>query len=128
MDDDEIQARMAATMYPPPSGRMAEVLELLSRGYLNREIAAELRISIYTVKMHLSAIYERLGARNERHVVRRAYEVGWLRLDQLPINSDPKAAFGLLGDLQKAVRTVVLNHFNSLTTPSPSDVVYETGY
>jgi DNA-binding NarL/FixJ family response regulator len=43
------------------SARQREVLDLLSAGHSNVEIANRLRISVNTVKFHLRVIYERLG-------------------------------------------------------------------
>jgi DNA-binding NarL/FixJ family response regulator len=44
--------------------REAEVLNLLARGYTNREIAAMLVISVRTVSVHVSHILRKLGAPN----------------------------------------------------------------
>jgi DNA-binding CsgD family transcriptional regulator len=44
--------------------REAEVLNLLARGYTNREIAATLVISVKTVSVHVSHILRKLGAPN----------------------------------------------------------------
>jgi DNA-binding NarL/FixJ family response regulator len=46
-----------------PSRKLA-VLKLLAEGRSNAEIAAELRVSIETVKNHVSSLLERLGAKN----------------------------------------------------------------
>ena len=42
--------------------REAEVLTLVARGYTNREIAAELVISVRTAGVHVSHILRKLGA------------------------------------------------------------------
>jgi DNA-binding CsgD family transcriptional regulator len=46
--------------------REAEVLSLLVRGYTNREIAAELVISVKTASVHVSHILQKLDAPNRR--------------------------------------------------------------
>ena len=46
------------------TSREGEVLDLLARGYTNREIAAMLVISVKTVSVHVSHILRKLGAPN----------------------------------------------------------------
>lgn len=54
------------------SQREREVLEWLSRGYSYKEIAAQLFISIETVRTHIRNIYEKLHARNRTEALRKA--------------------------------------------------------
>jgi DNA-binding NarL/FixJ family response regulator len=54
------------------SARQLEVLEELALGRSNREIAGRLFISTNTVKLHLRAIYERLGVSNRVEAARLA--------------------------------------------------------
>ena len=56
--------------------RELDVLELVSDGYGNREIAARLGISEHTVKFHLSAIFGKLGASSRTEAVRRGLKLG----------------------------------------------------
>lgn len=49
---------------PPLTRREQDVLIYLTVGKTNREIAAELNISVGTVKTHLSSIYGKLGVSN----------------------------------------------------------------
>ena len=49
----------------PLSDRESEVLEQLSRGACNKEIASSLGISVNTVEKHLANIYVKLGVRTE---------------------------------------------------------------
>jgi len=63
------------------SGREVEVLELVSRGTSNREIANRLWISEATVKSHLLHIYEKLGVTDRTSAVTSALRRGILRLD-----------------------------------------------
>jgi len=58
------------------SPREYEVLELLSRGLGNREIAAELGVSIETVKTHIERLYKRLGVSTRTDAVAKALRSG----------------------------------------------------
>ena len=51
------------------SGREREVLELLARGYLYKEIAEMLKISVQTVNTYLRRIYEKLHVRSRAQAV-----------------------------------------------------------
>ncbi|RPJ00198.1 MAG: DNA-binding response regulator [Chloroflexi bacterium] len=60
--------------------REFEVLRLLARGKLNKEIAGELAITERTVKFHVSAILGKLGAGNRTEAVRIAAQHGLIDL------------------------------------------------
>ena len=51
--------------------RENEVLELLSRGFANKEIAQNLSVSLDTVRYHLKQIYEKLHVRSRTEAVSR---------------------------------------------------------
>jgi DNA-binding NarL/FixJ family response regulator len=53
------------------SRREQEILELLARGYGNKEIAARLSISFDTVRTHLKRIYDKLHVRGRAGAVAR---------------------------------------------------------
>lgn len=53
--------------------REFEVLELLSKGFLYKEIADQLSISISTVKRHINHIYEKLQVQNKTEAVNKLY-------------------------------------------------------
>ena len=59
----------------PP--RQRQVLELVAKGLLNKQIADRLEVQERTVKAHLSAIFDRLGVRNrtQASVVLRELEL-----------------------------------------------------
>lgn len=55
------------------SKREQEVLELLSKGFLYKEIADQLFISLSTVKRHLNHIYVKLHVQNKTEAVNKLY-------------------------------------------------------
>ena len=58
----------------PP--RQRQVLQLMARGLLNKQIAWSLKISEKTVKMHRALLIERLGASSSAEAIRIAVEAG----------------------------------------------------
>jgi len=60
----------------PISERELEVVRLMARGKDNHEIAAELGISVNTVRNHVSAAYDKLGVSSWRQAVAWAWEHG----------------------------------------------------
>lgn len=69
------QAKAAALVAELPP-RQREVLELMARGLLNKQIAWELKISEKTVKMHRALMLERLGLSSTAEAIRIAVEAG----------------------------------------------------
>ncbi len=51
------------------SKRELEILELISQGYSDKEIACNLHISARTVQTHVTRIVIKLGARNRPNAV-----------------------------------------------------------
>ena len=72
--------RMRAPAEEQLSGREIEVLQLVSRGNGNKEIAKQLHISTATVKTHLIHIYDKLGVSDRTAAVTVALERGILHL------------------------------------------------
>ncbi|NIZ90335.1 response regulator [Kineococcus rubinsiae] len=66
----------ARTPDEPLTARELDVLPLVARGLTNAEVAAELFISLGTVKTHLASIQAKLGARNRVEVAAWAWESG----------------------------------------------------
>lgn len=58
--------------------RQQEVLELIAQGCQNKHIARELNIAERTVKMHITALLELVGAKNRTHLLVLAGERGLL--------------------------------------------------
>lgn len=67
------------TQGTPLSQREEEVLRLIAQGYINKEIAARLSISIKTVDTHKARAMEKLGLRSRAEIVRYAVVQGWLQ-------------------------------------------------
>ena len=64
----------------PLTAREREVLELLSQGLSNKQIARRLQISEHTVKFHVSSIYAKLGAGSRTEAVSLAGRRGLITL------------------------------------------------
>jgi DNA-binding NarL/FixJ family response regulator len=60
----------------PLTDREEQVLLSVARGHTNGEVAAELYISLSTVKTHLGSLLRKLGARNRVEIAMWAYETG----------------------------------------------------
>jgi DNA-binding NarL/FixJ family response regulator len=60
------------------SDRETEVLRLVAQGYSNKEIAAQLNISIKTVETYKARSIEKLGLHSRVEIVRYALQQGWL--------------------------------------------------
>jgi DNA-binding NarL/FixJ family response regulator len=60
----------------PLTPREREVLQGLSKGKLNKEIAQELEIQEVTVKLHVKTLSRKLSARNRTHAAMLARDMG----------------------------------------------------
>ncbi len=59
--------------------REEQILEQLSEGKLNKEIADNLQISTDTVKKHLKNIYKKLNVRNRCEAIIQTQKINSLR-------------------------------------------------
>jgi len=66
--------------FEPLSGREMEVLECVTRGMSNKEIAKSLDISHQTVKNHVTAILRKLNVDDRTQAAVYALRRGWVRL------------------------------------------------
>ena len=64
-----------AELLEPLTAREAEVLRYLPTMMSNADIAAELFVSVNTMKSHVKSIYRKLGATQRRDAVRRARQL-----------------------------------------------------
>jgi DNA-binding NarL/FixJ family response regulator len=62
--------------------REAEVLTCITRGLSNREIAEELHIAEKTVRIHVSAVLDKVGARDRTQATIFALQRGLVHLDE----------------------------------------------
>jgi DNA-binding NarL/FixJ family response regulator len=63
---------------PDLTRRECEVLELLGRGFSNKEIASELCLSVATVKHHVHHVLEKLKLTRRGDAMRRVRDAPWL--------------------------------------------------
>ncbi|MET7330261.1 response regulator transcription factor [Nonomuraea sp. NPDC005650] len=68
--------RAAPPMKDPLTDRELDVVRLVARGRTNQEVAAELFVSLSTVKTHLGSIQAKLGVRNRVEIAAWAWESG----------------------------------------------------
>lgn len=67
------QQPAAATEAAVLSPREREVLELVAKGLLYKEIADQLGISFHTVRQHIGRIYEKLHVQNKTEAINKVY-------------------------------------------------------
>lgn len=63
------------------SRRESEVLELISQGLSNQEIADKLFVSLNTVKTHSARLFEKLDVNSRTKAVHKAKELGLIRVN-----------------------------------------------
>ena len=61
--------------------RETEILRLIARGYVNKQIARDFRISEQATKNHISRILKKLDAVNRTEAVVKASQAGLISLD-----------------------------------------------
>ncbi len=61
--------------------REAEVLARITRGRSNREIAEDLKIAEKTVRIHVSSLLDKMGARDRTQATIYALQRGLVHLD-----------------------------------------------
>lgn len=68
---------------PPPgtaealTRRETDVMHLISRGYTNKEIARDLKLSVSTVKHHVHNVLDKMHLSRRTHVMRQVRERPW---------------------------------------------------
>ena len=74
--------------FHPLSSREMEVLECVTLGMSNKEIANDLGISHQTVKNHVTAILRKLGVEDRTQAAVYALRRGWVRLYEQDTDSE----------------------------------------
>ncbi len=69
---------------PELSDREEEVLRSIALGFVNKEVAARLGVSVKTVETYKLRAMEKLGLRSRVDIVRHAHREGWLDDDSNP--------------------------------------------
>lgn len=67
-------------LYTPLSAREIEILDYISRGNSNKEIAKSLSISDQTVKNHITSILKKLNVNDRTAAVVHALRHGWIKI------------------------------------------------
>jgi DNA-binding NarL/FixJ family response regulator len=78
------------------TGRQHQILDLVSLGHSNREIAIILQISVRTVEVHRFNLMRKLNVRNVAQLLRRSLHLGLLRLASSvpdPVTVDSRRSF-----------------------------------
>lgn len=63
----------------PLTQREEEILQHVSQGFTNREIATALVISEKTIEFHLKSVFSKTFASTRTEAVKNALEKGWIR-------------------------------------------------
>lgn len=71
-------APASSVLLDPLTEREQEILRLLSEGYSNREIAAQLIVALSTVKSHINSLYSKLGTHRRTQAIAIARDLGLL--------------------------------------------------
>lgn len=81
----------AEDMFMPLSNREMEILQCITRGMSNKEVALELGISHQTVKNHMTSILRKLAVNDRTQAAIYALRKGWVRLQDTTGEPDDTA-------------------------------------
>jgi DNA-binding NarL/FixJ family response regulator len=79
-DQDNLEEGMLNELFTPLSAREMEILQHITRGRSNKEIALDLGISRQTVKNHMTSILRKLAVNDRTQAALYALRHGWIRL------------------------------------------------
>jgi two-component system, NarL family, response regulator NreC len=75
----QVRAVASALLGAELSERETEVVQRIAQGYSNKEISAQLTLSVKTVETYRARAMDKLGLESRAALVRYALERGWLR-------------------------------------------------
>ena len=111
----EREAQEAAELL---TSREKEVLELITQGLTNRQIAQELHVEHSTVKWHIRQIYSKLDVRGRKQAIAKAREMS---LDESRATAaETETASGVSSSASLALPTLV-NPYKGLRAFAPAD-------
>jgi len=77
-ETEDISETLSEGLYGRINAKELEILQLVGRGFRNREIGARLGLTEGTVKWYMQQIYDKLGVRRRPQAVERARQFGIL--------------------------------------------------
>lgn len=92
----DLNEDVTQTWTEPLSARELEVLQLLSDGLSNREIANNLFLAIDTVKWYNKQMYLKLGVSNRTQAAKKAADLKMLESEQIPSTQEKERVVGNL--------------------------------
>jgi DNA-binding NarL/FixJ family response regulator len=75
------QTRETEQFFAPLTAREVEILEQISRGQSNKQIARVLAISDQTVKNHITSILKKLAVNDRTEAVVYSLRQGWISME-----------------------------------------------
>jgi len=72
----EAAASASATPFPNLTAREREILDLVARGWSNQQIAAQLGLSIKTIRNHVSSVFTKIQVVDRAQAIVKAREAG----------------------------------------------------
>ena len=88
----------SATPFPDLTAREREILELVARGWSNQQIAAQLGLSIKTIRNHVSSVFTKIQVVDRAQAIVKAREAGHRRhaVNATPVAIDDRRRDGAL--------------------------------
>jgi DNA-binding NarL/FixJ family response regulator len=94
-----VEGELGDEAFVPLSPREMEILQHITRGLSNKEIAHQLRISHQTVKNHMTSILRKLNVEDRTQAAVYALRRGWVRLQDTQLSQADR--LGLRSQLPK---------------------------